>query len=317
MWCVQNDKHRPPQSQRLTAKNWMNCAGRTSCCCGGSHLFNWNVFIPLYVFHVEKASVWSNGAAQHCWYIIFIDVIYAVGTVNLGCSKDRKIAYFKYCRISSPWNCCNCVWAKNNNMLSVLNWRQEMANNNKIFYDFDKLARMQRNHTIRVQHGYGKMGSVGMSTVVDFGTLWHATYLYHGITGTYRYITIRVSLIFPVLKLVFFLFYHFFLSKFMVSHMTKPNMAHKAEHECTHGWPRSIPTGISNSKCYTWICVGFSHQATWSCGPKTHGFSSTGGSTCTWKYLQVLRILNSNLPFFLIFFQHLFIKFIVWHSDGT
>ena len=104
-----------------------------------------------------------------------------------------------------------------------------MANNNKIFYDFDKLARMQRNHTIRVQHGYGKMGSVGMSTVVDFGTLCHATYLYHGITGTYRYITIRVSLIFPVLKLVFSYFI-IVLGKFAVWHMTEPNMALSAGH---------------------------------------------------------------------------------------
>ena len=31
---------------------------------------------------------------------------------------------------------------------------------------------------------------------------------------------------------------------------------HKAEHECTHGWPRSIPMSISIPKCHTWIqCV--------------------------------------------------------------
>ena len=51
---------------------------------------------------------------------------------------------------------------------------------------------------------------------------------------------------------------------------------------------------ISNSKCYTWICAGFSHQVTWSCETKTHRFSSTCGSTGTWKYLQVLSILNRN-----------------------
>jgi len=68
----------------------------------------------------------------------------------------------------------------------------------------------------------------------------------------------------------------------------------KAEHECTRGWPRSVPAGISNSKCYTWICVGFSHHVTRSRESKTHGFSSTCGSTGTWKYLQVLSILNRN-----------------------
>jgi len=68
----------------------------------------------------------------------------------------------------------------------------------------------------------------------------------------------------------------------------------KAEHECTHGWPRSVPMGMSNSKCHTWICVGFSHWMTQSCGAKTHGFSSACGSTDTWKYLQVLRVLNWN-----------------------
>ena len=68
----------------------------------------------------------------------------------------------------------------------------------------------------------------------------------------------------------------------------------KAEHECTRGWPRSVPVGISNSECYTWIRAGFSHRVTWSCESKTHGFSSTCGSTGTWKYLQVLRILKRN-----------------------
>src|SRR5882762_4756049 len=50
--------------------------------------------------------------------------------------------------------------------------------------------------------------------------------------------------------------------------------------------------GISNSKCHTWICAGFSHLVTRSRESKTHGFSSTCGSTGTWKYLQVLSILN-------------------------
>ena len=49
----------------------------------------------------------------------------------------------------------------------------------------------------------------------------------------------------------------------------------KAEHECTRGWPRSIPTGISISKYHTWICVGFSHWVTRSRESKTRGFSST------------------------------------------
>ena len=68
----------------------------------------------------------------------------------------------------------------------------------------------------------------------------------------------------------------------------------KGEHECTRGRPGSVPTGISNSKCHTWIRTGFSHRVTWSCGSKTHRFSSTCGSTGTWKYLWVLRILKVN-----------------------
>ena len=68
----------------------------------------------------------------------------------------------------------------------------------------------------------------------------------------------------------------------------------KAEHECTCGWPGSVPMGISNSKCHTQICVGFSHWMTQSHGAKTHRFLSTCGSTGTWKYLQVLRVLNRN-----------------------
>jgi len=66
----------------------------------------------------------------------------------------------------------------------------------------------------------------------------------------------------------------------------------KAEHECTRGWPGSIPMGISNSKCHTWICAGFSHRVTRSRESKTHGFSSTCGSTGTWKYWRVLRVLQ-------------------------
>jgi len=71
--------------------------------------------------------------------------------------------------------------------------------------------------------------------------------------------------------------------------------ADKAEHECTRGWPGSIPMGISNSECYLpgsmqvsatgWLR---SHES------KTRRFSSTCGSTGTWKYLQILSILNRN-----------------------
>ena len=79
----------PPQKKR------MNGGRRTGCGHGGGgHLFNWlcrvNVFIPLHVFHIKKGSISSNGAARHCWYRIFIDEICAVGSVNGGCSKDRK-----------------------------------------------------------------------------------------------------------------------------------------------------------------------------------------------------------------------------------
>src|ERR1700677_450619 len=52
--------------------------------------------------------------------------------------------------------------------------------------------------------------------------------------------------------------------------------------------------GISNSKCHTWIRAGFSHWVTQSCESKTRGFSSTCGFTGTWKYFQVLSILNRN-----------------------
>ena len=61
----------------------------------------------------------------------------------------------------------------------------------------------------KVQHRYGKtcefskMGSTGTGMVVDFSTLWHTAYPYHGITGMPGYISIRVSLNFFVLKLVF------------------------------------------------------------------------------------------------------------------
>ena len=44
----------------------------------------------------------------------------------------------------------------------------------------------------------------------------------------------------------------------------------------------------------SWIRAGFSHQVTQSRESKTRGFSSTCGSTGTRKYLQVLRILNTN-----------------------
>ena len=37
------------------------------------------------------------------------------------------------------------------------------------------------------QNGY----PMGMGTVVDFGTLWHTAYLYHGIVGMYEYIIVE------------------------------------------------------------------------------------------------------------------------------
>jgi hypothetical protein len=79
--------------------------------------------------------------------------------------------------------------------------------------------------------------------------------------------------------------------------LMKSLLSPKAEHKCTCGWPGSVPMGISNSKCYTWISAGFSHWVTWNHESKTCGFSSTCGSTGTWKYLQVLRILNRNKLF--------------------
>jgi hypothetical protein len=64
-------------------------------------------------------------------------------------------------------------------------------------------------HKCRDCHGYGKThgfevtGFVGTGMVVDFGTLWHTAYLYHGITGILRVYYNNVSIIFLVLKLVF------------------------------------------------------------------------------------------------------------------
>ena len=84
-------------------------------------------------------------------------------------------------------------------------------------------------------------------------------------------------------------------SGLMVKHMANwAIFGSKAEHECTCGWPRSVPVGISNSKCHTWIHAGFSHKVTWSCKSKTCGFLGTCGSTGTQKYLQVLSILNRD-----------------------
>jgi len=83
-------------------------------------------------------------------------------------------------------------------------------------------------------------------------------------------------------------------SKYNSPTLNTPSLFVKAEHESTCRWPGSIPMGISNSKCYTWIHAGFSHRVTQICESKTHGFSSTCGSTDTLKYLQVLSILNIN-----------------------
>ena len=41
-----------------------------------------------------------------------------------------------------------------------------------------------------------------MGTVVDFGTPWHTTYLYHSIMGMHGYISISLTFFF-ILKLVF------------------------------------------------------------------------------------------------------------------
>ena len=61
----------------------------------------------------------------------------------------------------------------------------------------------------RVQHGYGNtrsdqvMGTMGMGTVLVFGTLRHTVYLYHGTTGISWVCYNRVRINFIVLKLVF------------------------------------------------------------------------------------------------------------------
>jgi hypothetical protein len=66
----------------------------------------------------------------------------------------------------------------------------------------------------------------------------------------------------------------------------------KAGHECTRELLGSVPTSISNFKCHTWICAGFSHRVTPIRESKTREFSSTCGSTGTCKYLRVLRALQ-------------------------
>ena len=47
------------------------------------------------------------------------------------------------------------------------------------------LSTSELQHSSRDCHGYRKMGSAGMGTVVDFGTPWHTTYAYCGIMGMY------------------------------------------------------------------------------------------------------------------------------------
>ena len=75
----------------------------------------------------------------------------------------------------------------------------------------------------RDRHGYGKtcgfskMGSTSTGMVVDFGTLWHTTYPYCGITGMGR-----ASPIFTVLNFLFFLL---FLSNSLCRTVTQPNVA--------------------------------------------------------------------------------------------
>ena len=70
--------------------------------------------------------------------------------------------------------------------------------------------------------------------------------------------------------------------------------------------------GISNSKCYIWICVGFNHQVTRSCGQKLMGSQVLVGPCVlgsTYKYPVNFSLLSDF--FLLYFFQHLFGKFMV------
>jgi hypothetical protein len=55
---------------------------------------------------------------------------------------------------------------------------------------------------------------------------------------------------------------------------------HKAEHKCTCGWPGSVPMGISNSKCHTWICTVFSHWVTRGCESKLAGSRILTSTQC-------------------------------------
>ena len=49
----------------------------------------------------------------------------------------------------------------------------------------------------------------------------------------------------------------------------------KGEHECTHGWPRSIPTGLQAFKIQTQIQASNRVQVTWICGSSTCKNTST------------------------------------------
>ena len=97
---------------------------------------------------------------------------------------------------------------------------------------------------LRVRHRYGKtcrfskMGSAGMGTVVDFGTLWHTMYLYRGITGMAQVNYHKGEPNLYSCKTSFVLFYHCF---FMVSHVTEPNMALSAARTPCSLTPSPIP----------------------------------------------------------------------------
>ena len=49
----------------------------------------------------------------------------------------------------------------------------------------------------------------------------------------------------------------------------------KGEHECTHGWPRSVPVGLHTFKIETQICVSDKVQVTWICNSSTCENTST------------------------------------------
>ena len=139
-----------------------------------------------------------------------------------------------------------------------------------IHYDYFELVRLQDNSLcilsslITVEYiGFrtgtgiptvmGIMGTTGMGTVLEFGTLWHTVYPYHGITGISQVCYNRVSINFNVLKLVFSYLIIVFTSEVIVSHRDVTKYG-TASHACILGsyHPLFTPTPIPHQQSKSW-----------------------------------------------------------------